>query len=267
MKQVLLTLATLSLLACATTPPSTAPAPVCNPGHSILSATLWTQHAAEYRAVALQTYANARMALDRELASAAGGLPPAVILDLDETTLDNTPFEARVIRAGKTYDSASWKAWTAEGGAPAVPGALEFLKYAQSRGVRPFYVTNRDLDEEAGTRRNLETLGFPLDPGIDTLLQRGENDWKSDKTARREHVARTHRVLLLIGDDLNDFVDAREKSQAERDELMARTANEWGTRWFMLPNPMYGSWERAITGGTGTPCEQVQKKVEALRDR
>ena len=265
MRTIVLAVLTCSLLACASTP---APAPVtCNPGHTLLNAALWTQHAAEYRALALQTYANARMALDRELAASSGGLPPAVILDLDETTLDNTPFEARVIRAGMTYDSAMWKKWTAEGAAPAVPGALEFLRYAQSRGVRPFYVTNRDLDEEPGTRRNLETLGFPLDPNLDTLLQRGENDWKSDKTARREHVAKSHRVLLLIGDDLNDFVNARDKSQAERDELLARTAGEWGTRWFMLPNPMYGSWENAVTGGKGTPCEQVQKKVDALRDR
>jgi acid phosphatase len=245
-------------------PPSSA-STQCNPGHTILNATLWTQSSAEYRATALQTYANARRALDAALAESSGGLPPAIILDLDETALDNTPFEKRVILAGKTYDSAMWKQWTSEGIAPAVPGAVEFLKYAQSRGVRPFYVTNREMDEEAGTRRNLETLGFPLEANVDTLLQKGENGWTSDKTDRRNHVMQSHRVLLLIGDDLNDFTDAREKSHAEREQLLAANADEWGTRWFILPNPMYGSWERAAIGSGGTPCEQVVRKVDALK--
>ncbi|HYH06208.1 MAG TPA: 5'-nucleotidase, lipoprotein e(P4) family [Thermoanaerobaculia bacterium] len=273
---LLLPLLTLTLLSCATTPPATAPLPPapCHPGHSILNATLWVQHAAEYRAAATQTYANARRALDLALADRDWvgaseetandpSQPPAVVLDLDETALDNTPFEARVIRAGKTYDPATWKEWTAEGAAPAIPGAAEFLAYAKSRGVTPFYVTNRDEDERTGTYANLQRLGFPVTP--ETLLLRQNN--VSDKSPRRAQVAGTHRLLLLIGDDLNDFVNAREKSQAERAQLIAGTASWWGTRWFILPNPMYGSWERALIGSGGTPCEQLQRKVDALRDK
>jgi 5'-nucleotidase (lipoprotein e(P4) family) len=264
MKRTLLALFTFSALACCTTtvPPA---APQCNPGHSIVNATLWMQSSAEYHASALQTYANARRALDAALDQGSGGLPPAIVLDLDETALDNTPFETRVIRKGMTYDSTMWKQWTSEGIAPAIPGAAEFLEYAQSRGVRPFYVTNRDLDEEPGTRRNLETLRFPLDSAVDTLLMKGENGWTSDKSGRRDYVAQSHRLLLLLGDDLNDFADAREKSHAERDQLIAANAGEWGTRWFILPNPIYGSWERAAIGSGGTPCEQLQRKIDALR--
>jgi 5'-nucleotidase (lipoprotein e(P4) family) len=263
MKTILLALLTCSSLACAT---ATAPAAIqCNPGHSLLNAVLWVQSSAEYRAAALQTYANARRALDAALAERSNGAPPAVILDLDETALDNTPFETRMIRAGKTYEAPAWKEWTAEGAAPATPGAAEFLRYAQSRGVRPFYVTNREMDEEAGTRRNLEKLGFPLDAAVDTLLQKGEHGWTSDKTARRDFVKQSHRLLLLIGDDLNDFVDAREKSHDERQQLIADTMENWGTQWFILPNPMYGSWERAAIGPGGTPCEQVERKVGALQ--
>jgi 5'-nucleotidase (lipoprotein e(P4) family) len=266
MKTILLALLACSSLACCTTTAVSPATPQCNPGHTILNPALWMQSSAEYRAIALQTYANARRALDAGLAESPGGLPPAIILDLDETSLDNTPFEARMIRSGQTYNEAAWKRWTAEGAAPAIPGAAEFLKYAQSRGVRPFYITNRDMDEEPGTRRNLETLGFPLEAGVDTLLQRGENGWTtSDKTARRQYVAQAHRVLLLLGDDLNDFVDARDKSHAEREQLLAANAKEWGTRWFILPNAMYGSWERAAIGPGGTPCEQVQRKVDAMR--
>ena len=265
MQRLVLALLTSVLVGCASTTPP--PVVTCNPGHALLNGALWMQSAAEYRAAAMQTYANARMALDRELAASSGGLPPAVILDLDETALDNSAFEGRMVHRGMTYDTKLWKEWTAEGAATAVPGAAEFLQYARSRGVRPFYVTNRDLDEETGTRRNLEALGFPLDPSVDTLLQRGENGWKSDKTQRREFVAQTHRVLLLLGDDLNDFVNAREKTLAEREALLNEHASDWGTRWFILPNPLYGSWETAVTEGKGTPCEQMEKKVGALRER
>lgn len=279
MKRILLAVSTLASLACATTQPPAAAAPPCNPGHTILNATAWVQHAAEYRAAAIQTYATARRALDAALADPSWtgaqeetdndpSQPPAVILDIDETTLDNTPFEARVIRAGTTYDERTWKQWTSEGAAPVIPGAAEFLAYAKGRGVRVFYITNRDLDEEPGTRRNLEELGLPLDPAVETLLLKGTLGFNtSDKSPRRAHVAASHRVLLLVGDDLNDFTNARDKSQSERAAIIEQTRDWWGSRWFMIPNPMYGSWERALTGGQGAPCEQVQKKIDALRER
>ena len=249
-----------SLLACATRQP-------CNPGLALVNATAYAQTAAEYQAAARQTYGAARLALDTALAQQQpGSLPPAIILDLDETVLDNSEFESRAIRAHKTYDSKMWKAWTAEAAARAVPGAAEFLQYAQSRGVTPFYITNRDVDEESGTRRNLEQLGFPLDPKIDTLLMQGKNGWTtSDKSPRRAHVAATHRILLVIGDDLNDFAPASGKTLAQRNAIVDEVRNWWGEVWFVVPNPMYGSWERALTGSGGTPCEQVQKKIEALR--
>ena len=271
----------VSACTAAVTPPAVDPVPArqCNPGHALINATLWVHSAAEYRASALQTYATARRQLDAALAdrSWAGAeeeknedpsQPPAVILDLDETTLDNVGYEARAIKRGITYDKALWREWVSESAAGAVPGASEFLAYAKSRGVTPFYITNRDFDpEHPGTLRNLERLGFPL--AADTLLMRGTRpEWKSDKSGRRALIASTHRVLLVIGDDLNDFTNAREKSQTERDAIMNRTASWWGTRWFMLPNPMYGSWESAATGGgEGTPCEQLQGKIDALRER
>jgi 5'-nucleotidase (lipoprotein e(P4) family) len=136
----------------------------------------------------------------------------------------------------------------------------------QVGGVTLFYVTNRDADEEPATLRNLEALGFPVNSNPDTLLLRGKRpEWGSDKSSRRAFVAGTHRILLLIGDDINDFVAARDKTTAELDAIIDQTAAWWGTRWFVIPNPMYGTWERAVTGGTGTPCEQLQRKVEALR--
>ncbi len=270
----------LLLAACAattttpTTTPATTAAALCNPAHSILNATLYVQSSAEYRAAAMQTFAAARRALDEALADPARvgateetnddpSQPPAIIVDADETVIDNTAFEARVIQKGITYDEALWKQWTSEGAATAIPGAAEFLAYAKSRGVTVFYVTNRDEDERAGTFANLRRLGYPIDDAGANLLLRQNKI--SDKSPRRKLVADRYRVLLMAGDDLNDFANVRRAPWQEREELITKMKDWWGTRWFMLPNPMYGSWEHAAIGGGGTPCEQVERKIKALR--
>ena len=218
--------------------------------------------------MAIQTYAAATRALDLALADPGGSSkPPAVVLDLDETALDNSAYAARSMRRGEAFHfDADWSAWVAESSARAVPGVQEFLAHARSRGVTPFYVTNRTAAMEAATRVNLEKLGFPLSAIEDTVLVRGERpEWSaSDKSARRDFVASRYRILLLLGDDLNDFTTVRGMSPAERRELVDGTAESWGTRWFMVPNPIYGSWEGAATGPADTPCGELQKKVDAL---
>lgn len=219
---------------------STAAPPPCRPGDALVNATLWIQSAAEYRASALQTYAAARAALDAGL-SAPSALPPAVILDLDETALDNSSYAARSIRRNTTFEfDANWSAWVKEAAARPVPGATDFVTHAANRGVAIFYITNRTADMTADTRRNLESHGFPV--AGDTLLMRTST---TNKTARRESVTARYNVLVYLGDDLNDFTDGSGKSVEERNAIAARNASEWGTRWFMVPNPMYGSWESA----------------------
>lgn len=266
----------LLLTGCATvTPPVPVPSttaaadtsgPVpCNNGLSLVNASLWVQSAAEYDAAALQTYNLARRAVDEGLA-AADSRPAAVILDLDETAIENMPFEARMVRKGITYDKNDWLSWVNESKGRAVPGAAEFLAYVRSRGVTPFYITNRMQEEEAGTRANLQRLGYPLLGNEDNVLTRAEREeWKSsDKAPRRDWVASRYRVLAVLGDDLNDFANAHDATQEARDEIVRRNAAEWGTRWFIVPNPTYGSWERAIVGSS-TGCEALTKKVEALK--
>jgi acid phosphatase len=213
----------------------------CNPGVPLVNPTLWMQSAAEYRASAMQTYAAARRALDTALAEPSS-LPPAVILDLDETALDNSRFAARMIAKGQPFSFGSdWSAWVSESASTAIPGAQEFLQYAQSRGVTPVYITNRTTDMEAATRANLEKLGFPL--AENTLLLRAPNG-TTDKSARRNDVASRYDVLLLLGDDINDFTPRA---------TIEETTAPWGTRWFMLPNAMYGSW---VSAAGGTPCDR-----------
>lgn len=245
----------------------------------LMNASLWMQSAAEYRAAAQQTYNVARRMLDAALADKTwsaeptdpdndGGQPTAIILDLDETAWSNMPFEARMIRQGKTYEAKEWKQWVSESAATAVPGAADFLAYAHSRGVTPFYVSNRDLDEKPAGRRNLEKLGYPLKSEEDTLLLRGERpEWTSDKTSRRTFIASRYRVLLLLGDDLNDFTNAREKTPAERDAIINDTLGLWGTKWLIVPNPIYGSWERQFTADAKTGCDQLKQKLEGLQEK
>lgn len=243
-----------------------------------LNGTLWMQHGAGYVAASVQTYALAREAMRRALEDSShtaaleqegrdvSGLAPAVILDVDETVLDNAPYNARRILAGSAYTPESFAAWTREAAAEPVPGALAFTRAADSLGVAVFYVTNRDHGWEEPTARNLRRWGFPLDTTTDHLLTEGEREgWGSDKTSRRAWVARDHRVLILVGDDLNDFVHARGSTDTYRRALDAHRGR-FGDSWFMLPNPTYGSWEGAVTGfGSGlAPEELLRRKLRSL---
>jgi 5'-nucleotidase (lipoprotein e(P4) family) len=227
--------------------------------HELLNAVLWVQTSAEYEFTCRQIYRLAERNLDQALAdhdwTAAleqtgdyGDLPPAVILDADETVMDNSAFEAMLIEKTEEYNKPLWYAWAEEERAGPVPGATEFLEYARERGVEVFFVTNRDYAIEEPTVRNLRDL---FGPGVTAanVLSRGEAEgWTSDKSSRRAYVAAGYRILLLIGDDYNDFVFLGEPPLDERNEAARQYSDYWGTKWIMLPNPMYGSWEQALYG-------------------
>lgn len=248
--------------------------------HESLDAVLWTQTSAEYDVSAEQAYRLARMQLSEALKpenarwTAAieqtgpfSDLPPAVILDIDEAVLDNSPFEARLIRKGRVFELDAWNAWVGEENATAIPGALGFAKEVEERGVRIFYVSNRTHDVEDSTRRNLRKLGFQVDPDGANILSKGERaEWRSDKRSRREFVARTHRILLVVGDDLNDFVSGTEISPEERVALARRYQQHWGVKWVLIPNPVYGRWERSLYGfDKGLPrADILRRKYEEL---
>jgi acid phosphatase len=218
---------------------------------------LWASGSAEYTAVALQTYAAASEKLAVALLDPSwtafpgqvGGyesLPPAIIVDLDETILDNRPFQMRLIREGRDFDEQLWNDWVTEARVGAIPGAVEFLQYASERGVEIFYITNRSAVVEQATRDNLTLLGLSLNPEIDTLLTKNERPaWTSDKHSRRSSVGKTHRVLLNIGDNLDDFTRVKGFSRDRRRKTTFANAAMWGNKWFMLPNPLYGGWVTA----------------------
>ncbi|MCS7041540.1 MAG: hypothetical protein NZR01_01980 [Bryobacteraceae bacterium] len=251
-----------------------------------LNATAWVQTSVEYRACVLQAWRSARLSLERALkdrrwtaaleqASDPRRLPPAIIVDIDETVLDNSPGQARFLLEGNgRYSQELWEKWTAEKRALPVPGAREFLQAAAARGVTVFYISNRGGGEAQATRENLIEQGFPFRESTagglgDALLLRGEKpEWTSDKGPRRAAVAAHYRVILLCGDDLNDFFPAR-LSPEERMAKARSYDSWWGERWIILPNPMYGSWEDSLYGfdRSLSPQEIQQRKLKALRTR
>lgn len=249
--------------------------------HANLNAVLWVQTSAEYVGSALQAYTVAQVMLDRALAdptwtaaleqSLATGyerLPPAIILDVDETVLDNSPNQARQILDNTEFNRTDWHAWVREEQAQPVPGALEFTRYAADRGVTVFYVTNRRHEVEPATRNNLRALGFPLESELDTIYTRDEReDWGSDKGTRRQAIADSHRILLLVGDNLGDFLSDINQSVQLRKEMAQRRPEYWGRRWIVLPNPQYGSWEGSLIGFEyGLPAQEKGRVKAAALD-
>lgn len=253
---------------CASTPPT----------QPNLDATLWVETAAEYGAAARSVYVAAAgdlpgLLADSTLSAALeqeppfATLPPAVILDVDETVLDNSPYQARMLLTDDVYSSDTWAAWVAERRADAVPGAVDFTRAARRLGIDVFYVTNRRATEEGATRDNLLAAGFPLRDDVDDVLSLDEKpEWHDTKSSRRAYVARTHRVLMMVGDDLNDFVDVEGLSVEERDDVAKRFEGYWGERWRLVPGPTYGSWERALFDSdfSLTPSERIDRKRKHL---
>jgi 5'-nucleotidase (lipoprotein e(P4) family) len=250
----------------AQTPASTAPK------YEDLNALLWVQKSVEYAGVVTETYRTAERTLARaienkhwtaalEQTGKFEELPPAVILDLDETVLDNSPFMVRLVLSGQPYTEPAWEQWVNEARATALPGAVRFLNSAFLAGVAPVYITNRVChpgDPADPTLKMLRLLRIPV--SAERLLCRDKPDEPTDKSARRALVARSFRILMLFGDDLTDFVSVpRQESTVEaRARLLPIYEHLLGERWFVIPNPTYGSWERAIGA-------DVDTKLKALR--
>jgi len=256
--------------------------------HENLHAVLWMQSSAEYQAITRGLYRLAAAQLDRALEDPrwtaipeqAGrpdlpALAPAVILDVDETVLDNSPEEGQRVLDRAPYMTDLFGKWVARAEAQIIPGADDFTRYALRRGVQVYLVTNRAASLKAPTIENLVKLQVPLGPEF--VLCRGEHGWEDDKSSRRQFVAADHRVLLMVGDDLGDFVSISDAvpagstglprmiTRAERAALIDRFSGYWEDRWIVLPNPAYGSWERILYSQTAPDEEQLQKQFDAVR--
>lgn len=302
MRAALLFAATLLLAACTTAPAkppmvhcgdilvsapppgvaACADKPAPSFGDDLVDAVLWFQNTVEHDQAYRTIFRAAERAIDTGLADnrwnalipdeqAPGKVlrAPAVIVDVDETVLDDSAYQARLARDGREYADATWESYMETRSSHALAGAVAFAEHARERGVAVLYVSNRHPKLLAATIDNLKREHFPEPIDASTVLLPqgpGCEDAGLNKGCRRRQLATQYRVLALVGDQLVDFIDLPENTPAARAAAVAPYADRFGERWFMLPNPMYGSWAAAVSGDPKQPwAERHRKKVDALR--
>ena len=238
---------------------------------------LFVQTSPEFAANNIQTYKIATSKIDIALKDKSwtaaleqgtnfSDKPPAIIVDVDETVLDNSAHQARAILGGFSYPNG-WLEWGNEASAPAVAGVKDFLNYADSKGVTIFYVTNRVSELRKSTIENIIKLGLPFDESANPLMMKGENGWGSEKTSRRTLIAEKYRIILMAGDQITDFISLEESSVSmdARLQLSSKYEVMWGEKWFMITNPMYGKWEGAIYNNIFPNTKEREKlRLKAL---
>ncbi len=223
-------------------------------------AILWGSVSAEAHRSFQQCFELAHIRLDQNLARVTSGIP-AVIVDIDETVLDNSLYEIHLVANEKLYEDDSWKQWTAMARARAIPGSLEFLLHVAEKGCEVYYISNRHVSEGEATIRNLKDLGFPFADQAHLLLM----EESSDKTARRNLVSDKHPIVLLVGDQLRDFDEAfKDRSQDHGRTLVDDRIDTLSRYFILLPNAMYGTWRDAIQG-KGTPAEKLDRANEFFK--
>nr|WP_298154765.1 5'-nucleotidase, lipoprotein e(P4) family [uncultured Pseudoxanthomonas sp.] len=284
----------LTLSACKRTEPAATPTEPAAPpaaatqakptgAHDNLNAVAWVQTSVEYRAITTQTFRAAADHLDAALkekhwdalvpderGNAATGLKPAVVMDVDETVLDNSPYQARLIRDGKEYDEVSWDQWVAEKKAKPLPGVVDFARAAAEKGVTVLYISNRAVHLKEATLANLREAGLPVADdsvflGLGTVLEGCEQNG-SEKNCRRRLAGQKYRVLMQFGDQIGDFVQVEANTREGRQALFDEYDDWFGERWWMLPNPTYGSWEPALFNNAWdqAAAARTQAKRDAL---
>lgn len=245
------------------------------PPNDLLLAVLWNQRAVEYKGNALTVYALAKIRLDQAVADRSwtaapveqqgdyADLPPAVVLDIDETVLDNSAYEVWMLKTNQSFSTRTWNQFCAARISKAIPGAMEFTQYADAKGVKVFYVSNRDAVTEKDTRENMAKLGFPMGGNVDTFLMQNEQpDWGNRKGTRRAFIARNYRILLNFGDNLGDFDDRYRRSEDEREKIFQEDKAHWGHDWLVVANPTYGSFDTAPYGHDFKKPRETQRKAK-----
>ena len=224
----------------------------------------WMQESGEYHALAHHSCNAARTAFDA--AKGPAGRKKAVVVDLDETMMDNSAYAAWRIQTNTPFKPDDWTRWVNARQTAAIAGAVDFNNYVNSHGGKMFYVSNRKQDSElAGTLDDMKTLGFQGADEKSLLLKTGKSS-KSERFAQIE--AQGYDIVLFIGDNLNDFGDEPyHKTNAERRRFVEQNKNKFGTRFIMLPNPTYGDWEPGMAKDyySLSPEARLEVRRKALR--
>ena len=210
-----------------------------------IMAVLWQQTSAEYRELCYQAYNVALMEVEKAVAvHKTGDKPLAIVLDCDETVLDNSAFFAGNIGTEGCFSSKAWTAWVKAEKAKAMPGAAEYLQSVDKKGVQIFYVTNRRADiQYDGTAANMKKLGFPQ-VDREHLILKTDN---FDKLSRFQAIAEKYDVVVYMGDNEGDMpFGTYGKDRQERNAIADAHKAEFGVKYIVLPNPIYGDWKGAL---------------------
>ncbi|QEG25249.1 5'-nucleotidase, lipoprotein e(P4) family [Mariniblastus fucicola] len=256
--------------------------------HEDLDAILWVQTSGEYNAITRQTYRLAELTLKDALADPnwtasleqqslvdsgevkLADLKPAVILDVDETVLNNSRFQVGLIESETEYTRDGWKAFVTRKESTAVAGAVDFVNACRDAGVKVIFLTNREHEVEGSTVENLVSVGLMKEADPDAVFSKYEKeDWKSDKITRRTELASKYRLLLLVGDDLHDFASTgHHPSSEKRREMVDSHPQRWGQKWIVLPNPNYGGWEQSLQdwNNLSSPETKLEQKRSHLQN-
>lgn len=209
----------------------------------------WIQNSAEFKALSYQAFNIAKLRWDMDKQSGK----KAIIVDVDETIIDNSPFNGGLIGKDYGYNDTRWKEWADDESATAIPGAVAFINHVVKTGGDVFYITNRksmpekNMDLKDVTMKNLKALGFPQIDEKHMMLRTGS----SKKQDRRDSVTKMgYKIVLLMGDNLADFDEVFDgDTMSSRDKATVANEAKFGDKFIVLPNPIYGAWEGAVYGG------------------
>ena len=198
----------------------------------------WHKNSAEYKALCLQAYNAAKNKLDIELSKNIDETL-AIVADLDETILNNTPYNEMLIEENTSFNQENWSDWVNKKIATAVPGSLDFFNYADSKGVEIIYLSNRRVENYEPTKENLISLGFPFKESTQMLLRTNSRD----KDERRKSIE-NYNIIMFVGDNLADFDSTFfDKDNEERWEISKSKKEKFGDSFILIPNLIYGDWE------------------------
>ena len=233
-------------------------------GEQNVMSVAWYQNSAEAKALYAQGYNSAKETLSKKIKHHKGGKKLAIVLDIDETVLDNSPYQAASTLKGQSFPTG-WHEWVKSAQAKPVYGAKDFLTYADKHDVEIFYVSDRSHEKDLdATIKNLKKEKLPQADKKHVLLKK-EGD--KSKEERRDKVCTDYNLVMLFGDNLLDFDEPKSATPKSRDELVRQHEDEFGSKYIIFPNPMYGSWEATLYNNDYSidAKQKLEKRKQSLK--
>ena len=198
----------------------------------------WQKNSAEYYALCIQAFNIAKFKIDKALTSSSEK-PLAIVADIDETVLNNLPYNEMLIETGGSFTQKTWSEWVNKEEATPIPGALDFFNYVENQDIEIIYLSNRRVENYEPTKANLISVGFPFDDETIMLLR----DKDGNKESRRQQLS-SFNIVLLLGDNLSDFNERfYKKSNESRVKEINSLRKRFADQYILFPNLIYGTWE------------------------